>query len=98
MKDIFKFNKNINILLRKKFKENNSLKCKMLLLYLTITEINSDLKGGKIKNYTKIISEYSGLSKEFIPKGVKHLKDLEIITIDEDRDGGKIVEKSISLR
>lgn len=89
--------KNINRLFRKIFKDNRSLKSKMLLLYATITEIDSDFNGRDIKYYTKTISTYSGLSKDFIPKGIKYLEDLKIIKIIDERKGGKRVGMLISF-
>jgi hypothetical protein len=62
---------------------------KMRCLYDTITEIDSDFNGRDISYYTKTIHTYSGLSKEWIPSGLKILEQLGIIQIIEDRDNGK---------
>ena len=63
--------KKINRLLRKKF--DGSKKSKMILLYQILTEIESDFNSREINWYTKTISTYSGLSKDFIPKGLEEL-------------------------
>lgn len=85
--------KKINRLLREKYKKNELLK--MLLLYATITEMDSDFNSRDIKKYTKSISTYSGLSKEFIPQGLKKLKELGIIEIIADKENGKFKGKRI---
>jgi len=85
--------KKINRLLRKNHKKNEL--SKMLLLYATITEMDSDFNSRDIKKYTKSISTYSGLSKEFIPQGLKKLKELGIIEIIADKENGKFKGKRI---
>lgn len=64
-------------------------------LYLTITEIDSDFNGKDIKFYTKTVSTYSGLSKDWIPKGLKVLEELKMIQIIEDRENGKFKGKRL---
>jgi len=85
--------KKINRLIREKFKERDRVK--MLLLYSTITEIDSDFNGKDIKYYTKTISTYSGLNKGFIPTGLKYLEEMNIIKIIEDRNNGKFKGKRL---
>lgn len=67
----------------------------MLLLYATITEMDSDFNSRDIKKYTKSISTYSGLSKEFIPQGLKKLKELGILEIVSDKENGKFKGKRL---
>ncbi|MDY4004404.1 MAG: hypothetical protein SOY68_00660, partial [Fusobacterium varium] len=50
-------------------------------LYLTLTEIYSDFNGQDIKYYTETIAKYSGLSKGWIPKGLKILEELKVIEL-----------------
>ncbi|MFZ2226478.1 MAG: hypothetical protein WA064_03410 [Candidatus Moraniibacteriota bacterium] len=85
--------KKINRLLRKKYKKNAL--SKMLLLYATVTEMDSDFNSMDIKNYTKSISTYSGLSKEFIPQGLKKLRELGILEIVLDKENGKFKGKRL---
>lgn len=87
--------KSINRLLRDVFKKLEL--SKMLLLYQTITEIDSDFNGKKINYYTKTISTYSGLDRAFIPKGLKKLENLNIIEISEEKDSKsrKFIKKTI---
>lgn len=85
--------KKINRLLREKY--NKSELSKMLLLYATITEMDSDFNSKDIKYYTKSISTYSGLSKEFIPRGVKKLEELGVIKIVADKENGKFKGKRL---
>jgi len=89
--------KKITRLLRKKYKENKSKMMKIIMLYTTITEIDSDFNNKDIKFYTKTISTYSGLSKDFIPKGLKHLEKLKIIKLTKERKGGKFKGKTIKF-
>jgi hypothetical protein len=88
--------KTINRLIRKEF-TNNGERIKMLLLYTTITEIDSDFNQTDIKFYTKTIAKYSGLSKDFIPRGLKSLEKLKIILIKEERINGKYKGKKITF-
>jgi len=85
--------KKILRLLRKEYSgaELSKLRC----LYGTITEMDSDFNGREIKFYTKSINTYSGLSKEWIPKGLKILEELNIIKIFEMRINGKFQGKHI---
>lgn len=86
--------KKILRLLRKKFKKNEL--GKMKLLYCTITEIDSDFNGKDILYYTKTISSYSGLSVDWIPRGLKKLEKMGIIRIEKHRSsGGKFCGNSI---
>jgi len=73
-------------LLRKKYKGNELIKMK--LLYCTLTEIENDFNGKPIEYYTKTIATYSGLSKDWIPKGLRKLENLHIIKINEHREKG----------
>ena len=89
--------KKINRTIRKKYNKENFKKVKMLLLYATITEIDSDFNGQDIKYYTKTIATYSGLSKDFIPQGLKDLEKMNIIKITEDRINGKFKGKTLEF-
>lgn len=64
-------------------------------LYLTLTEIDSDFNGKDIKYYTKTVATYSGLSKDWIPKGLKVLEELKMIQLVEDRENGKFKGKRL---
>lgn len=80
-------------LLRKEFDKTELIKYRNL--YLTITEIDSDFNGKEIKFYTKTISKYSGLSREWIPKALKVFEALGIIKIIETKENGKFTTKSL---
>lgn len=69
--------------------------CKLRNLYLTITEMDSDFNNQDIKFYTKTISTYGGLSKEWIPSGLKILQKMKVLQIVEDREGGKFKGKRL---
>lgn len=58
-------------------------------LYGAITEMDSDFNGKNIKYYTKTIGTYSGLSPDWIPKGLKTLEKMGIIKIRENRSEGR---------
>ena len=64
-------------------------------LYLTLTEIYSDFNGQDIKYYTETIAKYSGLSKGWIPKGLKILEELKVIELVEERSKGKFKGKKL---
>lgn len=64
-------------------------------LYLSLTEIDSDFNGKTIKYYTETIAKYSGLSKAWIPKGLKMFEDLKIILLVEEKDNGRFKGKSL---
>ncbi len=66
---------------------------KMKLLYCTLTEIESDFNENHIKYFTKTIHTYSGLPKDWIPKGLKRLEDMGIFTIEQEREHGKFKAK-----
>lgn len=85
--------KKILRLFRKLFTGNELSKFRNL--YGTITEMDSDFNNQDIKFYTKTISTYSGLSEDWIPKGLKKLQDLKIIVIEEDRVNGKFKGKRL---
>lgn len=80
-------------LLRQRFKGAELQKYRNL--YLTITEIDSDFNGQDIKFYTKTVSTYSGLSKDWIPQGLKTFEELKLIKIIEDRENGKFKGKRL---
>ena len=88
--------KKVNRMIRRKT-TNNSEKIKLLLLYATITEMDSDFNGKDIKYYTKTISTYSGLSKDFIPKGLKILEKLKVLVVKEEREKGKYKGKKLAF-
>jgi|TARA_Y100001960_G_C14038356_1_gene523948 hypothetical protein len=79
--------KKINRLIRKIYSEDSGKKSKMLLLYQTLTEIDSDFNGKEISFFTKTISTYSGLSVRFIPKALEEFQELKILKIIEKKDG-----------
>lgn len=85
--------KKILRLFRKLFNGNELSKFRNL--YGAITEMDSDFNNQDIKFYTKTISTYSGLSEDWIPKGLKKLQDLKIIVIEEDRVNGKFKGKRL---
>lgn len=87
--------KKITRLLRKNFK--GTARVKILVLYATITEIDSDFNNKDIKYYTKTISTYSGLDRDYIPKALKILEDLNIIEISENRESGKFGGKLLKF-
>ncbi|RGY66988.1 hypothetical protein DXA30_00005 [Fusobacterium ulcerans] len=68
---------------------------KLRNLYLTLTEIYSDFNGQDIKYYTQTIARYSGLTKEWIPKGLKIFEKLKMVQLIEDRDKGKFKGKRL---
>ena len=68
---------------------------KLRNLYLTLTEIYSDFNGKTIKYYTETIAKYSGLSKAWIPKGLKIFEDLKIILLVEEKENGRFKGKSL---
>jgi len=74
-------------ILRKSFIGTELMKLRNL--YLTITEIDSDFNNREVKYYTKTIHTYSGLSKEWIPSGLKILESLKIIQFKDQRQSGK---------
>ena len=83
----------MNRLIRKNFK--SAERAKMLLLYATLTEMDSDFNDREIKYFTKTIHRYSGLSKEFIPKGLKKLEGLGVLKIVQQRYKGKFKGKFV---
>lgn len=85
--------KKILRLFRKLFTGNELSKFRNL--YGAITEMDSDFNNQDIKFYTKTISTYSGLSEDWIPKGLKKLQELKIIEIVEDRVNGKFKGKRL---
>lgn len=80
-------------LLRSQYQKTELVKLRTL--YCTITEIDSDFNSKDINYYTKTISTYSGLSTEWIPKGLNILSGLGIISIVENREGGKFTGKHL---
>lgn len=86
--------KKINRKIRKIFSKKRN-KVKMLLLYATLTEMDSDFNGKPIKYYTKTINTYSGLSKDFIPYGIRELEIMGVLEIIEDKDKGRFKGKRI---
>lgn len=85
--------KKILRLLQNNFKKTELVKFKML--YVTITEIDSDFNSKVIKFYTKTIAKYSGLSLEWIPKGLKKLEEFGILKILEEKIGGRFKGKQL---
>lgn len=80
-------------LIKSKYKKSELVKMKYL--YFVLTEIDNDFNGQNIKFYTKTISAYSGLSKDWIPKGLKQLEKLRIISILEEKEKGKFKGKQL---
>ena len=68
---------------------------KLRNLYLTLTEIESDFNGQNIKYYTATIAKYSGLSRGWIPKGLKLFEKLKMIMLVEEKNGGRFRGKSL---
>jgi len=85
--------KKILRILRAKYKKSELVKLRCL--YGAITEMDSDFNSKDIKYYTKTISTYSGLSLEWIPKGLKKFEDLGMIKIIENRENGKFKGKEL---
>lgn len=80
--------------LRKKYKGLELSRLRNL--YLTLTEMSSDFMCGTFKFYTKTIETYSGLARDWIPKGLKIFQQLGIIEIHEIRqDRGRFGGKEI---
>ena len=87
--------KKINRLIRKIYADDSAKKSKMLLLYQTLTEIDSDFNGKEISFFTKTISTYSWLSVRFIPSALEEFQDLKILKIIEKKDWGKFAWKDL---
>lgn len=87
--------KKINRLLRKIYADDSGKKSKMLLLYQTLTEIDSDFNGKEISFFTKTISTYSWLSVRFIPSALEEFQDLKILKIIEKKEAGKFAWKDL---
>lgn len=68
---------------------------KLRNLYLTLTEMDSDFNRKTIKYYTETIAKYSGLSRAWIPKGLKIFEKLKMILLVEDKEGGKFKGKKL---
>lgn len=87
--------KKINRLIRKIYADDSAKKSKMLLLYQTLTEIDSDFNGKEISFFTKTISTYSWLSVRFIPSALEEFQDLKILKIIEKKEAGKFAWKDL---
>lgn len=87
--------KKILRLIRKEYQADKNKKMKMLALYFTITWMKSDFCDKRVRFFTKTIHSYSGLSKEFIPKGLKELQRLKVLRVIQERDKGKFKGKWI---
>jgi len=83
-------------MLRKKYSGGELSKSRNL--YPILTEIQSDFFEEEIKHYTKTIATYSGPARDWIPKGLKILEKMGIISIKEEREGGKFKGKTIILK
>ena len=79
--------------LRKKY--SGSELVKLRCLYGAITEMDSDFNGTDIKFYTKTIFRYTGLSKEWIPTGLKVFENMKALEIKEERYSGKFKGKRL---
>lgn len=76
-------------LLRQQWKEGKLTAAehvKLRNLYLSLTEIESDFGQQEIRGFTRLIHHYSGLSEDFIPKGVKFLEKLGLCKTEDLRD------------
>jgi len=87
--------KSVLRILRKHFSGSDLAKYRNL--YLTLTEIDSDFNGKPFDHFTKTISTYSGLSRDFIPQALRVLESMGIISTEEKRDSGKFSGKSIDI-
>jgi len=87
--------KKINRLIRKIYKEDPAKMSKMILLYQTLTEMDSDFNGKNINYYTASISTYSWLSIRFIPSALEELEELKIIKIVEKKVNWKFAWKEL---
>lgn len=85
--------KKILRLLRKHFQKNELSKLRNL--YCAITEMDSDFNSQPINYYTKSIVAYSGLHKDWVPKGLRMLQQLNIIEIKEIREEGRFHSKTV---
>lgn len=68
--------KDILRLINRYYQHDKSKLLKMRGLYFTLTEIEYDFDNYDVQFFTKIISDYSGLSEDFIPKAFKELDEL----------------------
>ena len=82
-------------LLRKNYKGGELAKLRNL--YLTITEIDSDFNQKDVKYYTKTIATYSGLHKDWIPKGLRIFQKLKIINVESNREDGRFAGKTLQF-
>lgn len=81
--------------LRKKYSGN--MLVKMIALYTTMTWILSDNQEQMLTHYTSTVQRYSGLPKDWIPKGIQELEQLELVTIHDLRNNegqfnGRMIE------
>lgn len=73
-------------------------RAKMITLYTAITWMESDFNNREILYFTKGISTYSGLSKEWIPQGLRNLEKLGIVVISENRQkDGRHMGKTLAF-
>lgn len=70
---------------------------KMRCLYTGITEIASDKGTDVIETFNKVVQSYTGLPRDFIPTGVKNLKEMGAIKVVEKRDGGRFSGTELHL-
>jgi len=67
----------------------------MLLLYSTLTEMDSDFNGQDINFYTKTIVTYSWLNKDVVPWFLKELEELNILKIVEKKESWRFAWKDL---
>lgn len=89
----YKKDKRILKLIREKYKKNKLVK--LLSLYCAIAELEEDFKSEKYK--TSLITKHSGLSKNWIPGGLKILNNLGVIAIEESRNKGKFSNRGFKI-
>ena len=87
--------KKINRLIREIYKTNKVKMTKMLLLYSTLTEIDSDFNWQEINFYTKTIVTYSWLNIDIVPGLLKELENLNILKIIEKKNAWMFAWKEL---
>lgn len=91
--------KKVRQFIRGSYKGEKTKLTKMLELYTALTEIYSDYPREDIRDYTRQIQKYSGLSEEFIPSALEEFQKLGIINIKLTRNQkGQFVNKVLQLR
>lgn len=68
-----------------------------ICLYTILTHLASDQNGQELRSYTSVIRKKTGLSRDFIPKGIKTLEEMGLVQTNEIRQSGKFSAKEIRL-